>query len=344
MKFVAKKYMKKEALLYQKLADNKVNCSLCAHRCKISPAKYGICGVRQNIDGILYAYVYGEAIANHVDPIEKKPFYHFLPGSSAYSIATVGCNFNCGFCQNWRISQLSVEKGGLASSYSLPPEKVVSEAKKNNCRSISYTYTEPTVFFEYALSTARLAKQQGLYNSFVTNGFMTPEALEMINPYLDACNVDLKSFNDDFYRRICKGKLRPVLDSIKLMKELGIWIEITTLVIPGENDSDNELKQIAGFIAGVGKEIPWHLSAFHPDYQFTDHRPTSLKILQRAKELGQEAGLRYVYLGNVREGSDLYCYQCGKLLIRRAYFSAELVNVENGRCSSCGAKIDGVWE
>ncbi|NQT95852.1 MAG: AmmeMemoRadiSam system radical SAM enzyme, partial [Candidatus Omnitrophica bacterium] len=250
--------MKKEAMLYKKLQGEAVECYLCNHRCRLLESKYGFCGVRQNIGGTLYTHVYANIVANHVDPIEKKPLYHFLPGTSTYSIATIGCNFRCGFCQNWQISQLSTKDAGTGE-YELKPEEVVKEAQKSGCKSIAYTYTEPTIFFEYALDTARLAKEKGLYNIFVTNGYMTKEALDCINPFLDAANIDLKFFNDQTYKKICQGRLEPVLESIRHMKKLGIWIEVTTLIVPGLNDSEEELKGMAGFIADTGVEIPWHI-------------------------------------------------------------------------------------
>ena len=292
--------MIKQAMLYDKLGDDKVQCKLCAHQCKILSGKSGICGVRKNKDGELYTLVYGDVIASHADPIEKKPLYHFLPGSYSYSIATIGCNFKCSFCQNWEISQASKRQGAL-SGYELMPEEVVREAKKNNCKSISYTYTEPTIFFEYAYDTARLAKKEGLYNVFVTNGYMTKETLNVIKPYLDAANVDLKSFREDFYREMCGAHLKPVLDTIELMKKLGIWIEITTLVVTGKNDSDNEFKDIAEFIATLDPDIPWHISRFHPDFKYLEEKPTSIDTLKRAREIGIRAGLRNIHLGNVIE-------------------------------------------
>jgi pyruvate formate lyase activating enzyme len=335
--------MKKEAMLYEKMESKFVHCYLCAHQCKIANSKFGICGVRQNIEGTLYTLVYAQAIAAHIDPIEKKPLYHFLPGSTSYSIATIGCNFKCGFCQNWQISQVSPGNDAFSAGYELMPQEVVNQAKKNNCLSISYTYTEPTIFFEYALDTAKLAKKAGLYNIFVTNGYMTKEALQTISPYLDAANADLKSFRDDYYRKNCKAHLQPVLDSIVHMKELDIWVEVTTLIIPGENDSPEELNQIAKFIAQVGKDIPWHLSRFHPDYQFIDYPPTPIDTFRKVKEIGKEQGLHYVYLGNVGKGSDTYCHNCNKLLVKRVHFLVEKFNIEKGKCSSCRAEIAGIW-
>ena len=305
----------KEALLYEKLENKLVHCYLCAHHCRIANQKFGFCGVRQNMDGVLYTYAYGKVVASHIDPIEKKPLYHFLPGSFSFSVATIGCNFHCGFCQNWQISQATFRDGNFAGE-ELSPQDIVKEALKNKCKSISYTYTEPTIFFEYAFETAKLAKDAGLYNNFVTNGYMTKECLNMIKPYLDAANVDLKFFKDSSYKKICAASLQPVLDSIKLMRELGIWVEITTLVVPGENDSEEELKAIAQFIASVDKNIPWHVSRFHPDYQFTDHKATPQETLKKAQELGFEAGLTYIYVGNVSGwGNDTHCPNCKKLLI-----------------------------
>ena len=292
--------MIKEAMLYERLDSGKVRCNLCAHRCKIVPREFGICGVRKNEDGRLYTEVYGEVIASHVDPIEKKPLYHFLPGSFSYSIATIGCNFKCPFCQNWQISQAS-KRNGSPAGHELKPEDVVREAKKNKCKSISYTYTEPTIFFEYAYDTAKLAKVAGLSNIFVTNGYMTEETLETIKPYLDACNVDLKSFREDFYKEMCGAHLEPVLDSIKTMKRLGVWVEITTLVVTDKNDSDEEFKDIAGFIKNIDAGIPWHIARFHPDFKYLEARPTPIETLKRAKEIGKKAGLQNIHLGNVIE-------------------------------------------
>jgi len=338
--------MIKEAMLYEELGDNLVHCYLCAHQCRIGSSKFGFCGVRQNAGGQLNTLVYAEAIAANVDPIEKKPLYHFFPGTASYSIATAGCNFKCGFCQNWQISQVSKKDGlevGNSPGYELLPEDIVKKAKASGSKSISYTYTEPTIFFEYAYETAKLAKKAGLYNIFVTNGYMTKEALETINPYLDAANVDLKSFREEFYTENCQGHLQPVLDSIKLMKDLGIWVEVTTLVIPGQNDSEEELKDIAQFIAGVGEEIPWHLSRFSPDYKFVDRDFTPLEILKKAYDIGKAAGLRYVYLGNVLEEVDTHCYNCGKSLVKRVGSGISENRIKNGKCSFCGIILDGKY-
>jgi pyruvate formate lyase activating enzyme len=334
----------KEALLYEKGEGSSVCCYLCSHRCKIAEGDFGFCAVRQNNGGILYTHSYGRVIAAHVDPIEKKPLYHFLPGSRSFSIATIGCNFRCGFCQNWEISQRSFSEGDISGGTLISPEEIVREALENKCLSISYTYTEPTIFFEYALDIARLSKEKGLYNNFVTNGYMTKEALKVVKPYLDAANVDLKFFREDSYRKICSASLKPVLDSICSMKELGIWVEVTTLVVPGENDSKEELSGIARFIAGVDKNIPWHISRFHPDYKFAGHNATPEGTLKKAQELGYAAGLTYIYVGNVRGlGDDTICPSCQKALIKREVFSVLEYNIKDGKCSFCNAAIPGVF-
>ncbi|MFW6160346.1 MAG: AmmeMemoRadiSam system radical SAM enzyme [Acidobacteriota bacterium] len=336
--------MIREAMLYKTLDEDRVNCFLCAHRCEINPGNWGICRVRENKEGKLYTHVFGEVIAAHVDPIEKKPLYHFLPGTKAFSIATIGCNFQCPFCQNWQISQASRQKEKVFSGYKLSPEEVVRQALTNDCSSISYTYTEPTIFFEYAYETAKLAKKEGLGNNFVTNGYLTQEAVEKISPWLDAANVDLKSFRDEFYKKMCKARLQPVLDCISFLKKNDIWVEVTTLIIPGENDSDKELREIARFLAGVDPNIPWHISRFHPDYKFTDSRPTPMERLRRAVEIGKEEGLNYLYVGNVwGESGDIVCPSCGKTLVQRNGFYAARSVIKQGQCPDCGHKIDGIF-
>lgn len=281
------------------MKNNIVQCQACAHYCVIQENKTGICGVRKNIAGELQLLVYGKPVAVHVDPIEKKPLYHFLSGTKILSFGTFGCNFHCGFCQNWEMSQTTDHRLLTTDYDEWPPEKLVEYAVKNKIPSIAYTYNEPAIFVEYAHDIMVLAKEKGLKNVFVSNGFESKETLEYIGPYLDAINIDLKSFSDDFYKKTCGGRLQPVLDTIKRVKEKGIWQEITTLIIPGENDKEEELKQIAGFIASVDKNIPWHLSRFHPDYKMIDKDATSYESLVKAREIGIEAGLKNVYLGNV---------------------------------------------
>ena len=333
----------KEAMFYEELGESVVKCNLCSHRCKIVDSKRGICGVRENQDGTLYSLVYGKAVSRAVDPIEKKPLFHFFPGTSAYSIATVGCNFRCGNCQNWEISQFPKPERSIIGD-DVPPEEIVEAAKRRNCRSIAYTYTEPVIFMEYAYDIAKLAVKDGMKNLFVTNGYITEEALRALAPYLHAANVDLKSMNDAFYRKHCGARLDPVLESIKLHKELGIWVEVTTLVIPELNDTEENLRAIAAFIRDVGPEIPWHVSRFYPAFQMIDLPPTPIETLRKARKIGLEAGLRYVYQGNVPgEGENTHCSNCGESLIERYGYRVTKNKIEDSRCPECGALMDGVW-
>jgi pyruvate formate lyase activating enzyme len=335
-----------KAYLFDSLAENKVRCNLCNHRCVIKDGNRGICNVRENRSGVLETLVYGRVIARHVDPIEKKPLFHLYPGSLSYSIATAGCNFKCRFCQNADIAQMPSDRDGMIMGDPIRPEAIVAAAIKQNCRTIAYTYTEPTVFFELAYDTARLANEKGLLNVFVTNGYMTREALEMIHPYLDAANVDLKAFSDDFYKTYCSAKLNPVKDTLVSMKSLGIFVEVTTLIIPGLNDGVQELTELASFLAtSLGAEVPWHISRFHPTYRLMNHPPTPVKTLLMAREIGINAGLKYVYTGNVPgEASEkTFCYSCGKVLIDRWGFSINSYGIKDGRCPDCGSVIDGVF-
>jgi pyruvate formate lyase activating enzyme len=334
----------KEAMLYEQLPDRRVRCNLCAHHCLIADRKKGICQVRENRDGTLYTLVYGRTISQNIDPIEKKPLFHFYPGSTAYSIATPGCNFRCAWCQNWEISQMPKEQH-LIAGYEATPEEIVAEAQRCGCHSIAYTYTEPTIFFEYAYDTARLARGAGLANIFVTNGYMTEEMLKTFQPYLDAANVDLKAFRDKTYRKYVGAKLQPVLDSLKAIKRLGIWLEVTTLVIPGINDDSAELQDAAQFIVReLGADTPWHITRFFPDYQLTEVPPTPQESLERAWEIGKSVGLRYVYLGNVpgEEKQNTLCPKCETLLIRRNIFGVVANRIKEGYCPDCGYVLAGV--
>ena len=332
----------KEARWYHKREDGKVQCYLCAHRCIISDGKLGICQVRKNEGGTLYTLVYGRTIARHVDPIEKKPLFHVAPGSTSFSIATPGCNFRCLFCQNADISQMPREQH-LIMGHQMSPEEIVRDAKRYGCASISYTYTEPTIFSEYAYDVAVLAHDAGLLNIYVTNGYMTPEMLDDFHPYLDAANVDLKAFRDEFYREMCGARLQPVLDALRHMKRLGIWVEVTTLIIPRANDDPAELRDIAEFIRDeLGPETPWHVSRFHPMYKLTDRPPTPTSTLEMAVRIGKEAGLRYVYMGNVPgQGEDTFCHQCGARLIERYGFQVLAYRLKEGKCPVCGTPVAG---
>jgi len=332
----------KEAQLFNSLGNNRVDCFLCSHSCRIQEGKFGFCGVRQNIQGILYTHNYGKLIAANIDPVEKKPLYHFLPGSSTFSIASAGCNFRCGFCQNWEISQLDFINRQPGDNFSA--DKVIELAKQNNCRSIAYTYTEPTIYFEFALETAKLAKAAGLRNIFVTNGYMSQQAISLLTPYLDAANIDLKFFKDSSYQKICSAHLSPVLDSIRLLEDAGVWIEITTLVIPGENDTQDELSGIAEFIAGVNKKIPWHISRFHAQYKFDRYPDTPESTLKMAYGLGKAAGLEHVYAGNVYGwGQDTLCPACKQALIKREGFKIAESHLLGDKCSFCQADLAGIF-
>jgi pyruvate formate lyase activating enzyme len=335
----------KEALFYEKLADGRVRCGLCRFFCLIAQGQRGHCRVRENRDGVLYSLVYGRAVAEHVDPIEKKPLFHVLPGSRSLSIATAGCNFRCLHCQNYSISQpepASVERSGSF----LAPETVVERALELGCQSISYTYTEPTIFFEYAFETAQLARAADLKNVFVTNGYISREALEAIAPFLDAANIDLKGFTASFYQEVVGASLEQVLDCIRDYHRLGIWLEITTLVIPQMNDSEKELHDIATFIAReLGPQTPWHVSQFYPTYLLTEQPRTPVATLRTARRIGLQAGLRYVYEGNVpgEGGENSTCHSCGGLLIKRHGYLIEKNLITRGSCPGCGAAVDGIW-
>ena len=333
----------KEAVLYEKLSEGRVKCNLCAHRCTINEGRLGVCNVRENREGILYSLVYGKAISQHVDPVEKKPLYHFYPGSTAYSIATPGCNFKCQWCQNWEIAHMPREHGYIAGR-DITAQQIIDDVIARNSHSIAYTYTEPTIFFEYTFDIAQLAHKAGIKNIYVTNGYMTLEMLEMMHPNLDAANVDLKAFQDQTYKKYVGSGLQPVLDSLKKMKELGIWVEVTTLVTPGINDDYEELREIAHFIATeIGTGTPWHLSRFFPHYKMSNIPPTSVTTLTKAAEIGKEEGLEYVYLGNVGGESNTYCPHCGSLLIRRRGYWIRKMNIEFGKCGQCKTGITGVW-
>lgn len=338
--------MAHKAILWERLAgdDLRVRCNLCAHRCVIPPGKQGACCVRENRNGVLVTLVYERAISQHVDPIEKKPLFHFQPGSRSYSIATVGCNFRCAFCQNWEISQLPRETHQIPGQ-AARPEAIVRAAREYGCASISYTYTEPTIFAEYALDTARVALGLGLKNVFVSNGYMTPELLYLMQGTIHAINVDLKAGRGEFYHKISGADLKPVLANLKLIRQLGIWLEVTTLVIPGLNDSDEELRWVASYLFNeLGPDVPWHVSRFFPQYHMTDVPPTPATTLARAWHIGREVGLRYVYVGNLpgHESESTFCPQCGALLIERYGYQVRFRELADGACARCGTHIPGV--
>ncbi len=330
----------REAILWSSTESGAVRCALCAHRCLIAEGKRGICGVRQNNGGVLETLVYGRLVSAGVDPIEKKPLYHFLPGSASYSIATAGCNMRCAHCQNYSISQ--VGEGTPPGSFE-ESRWVVSQALEAGARSISYTYTEPTIFLEYALDVMALARERGLYNIFVSNGYMTEEALDRTEGLLDAVNVDVKAFEDSFYKKICGARLGPVLETVRRLWERGVWVEVTTLVIPGYNDSERELTALAEFLASVSTDIVWHVTGFYPTHRLRDAPPTSSATLEHARELGMAAGLKYVYTGNRpgAGGESTYCPGCGEMVICRSGFALLENTLEDGACPGCGCSIAG---
>ncbi|MBI2974517.1 MAG: AmmeMemoRadiSam system radical SAM enzyme [Deltaproteobacteria bacterium] len=341
-----------EAALYSKNPDKSVKCFLCRHNCRIKRGARGLCMVRENIDGTLYSIFYGKPCAIAIDPIEKKPLFHYFPGTKSFSIATMGCNFQCEFCQNWDISQYG--RSGQLSAVSdqtekirdVLPEEIVQGAVENNCKSISYTYSEPTIFYEYARDIAKIAAPLGIKNIFVTNGFMTREMLDEAKNWLDAVNVDLKAFKNETYRKVMKADLNGVLDSIAYIKKLGIWMEITTLIVPQMNDDKKELEEIANFIASVGNDIPWHISRFHPQYKMSDKPATPEDTMQMAYEIGKKAGLKYVYMGNIpgHESESTFCWKCGEKLIERFGYNIGFNKIDAGKsCPKCKVKIDGIF-
>ncbi len=334
------------SILAEPLPDGSVRCGVCAHRCLVRPGRTGICGVRENRDGTLWCRAYGAVAATGLDPIEKKPLFHVEPGSLAYSISTTGCPFHCVFCQNWEIAQ-GPRLGLEAPARRMTPADIVDGALRAGARSIAYTYVEPTVFLEYALDIGRLARAAGLRNLFVTDGYATPEAVGLLAGMLDAANVDLKSFDDGFYRHLCGARLAPVLDAITALHRAGVWLELTTLVIPGHNDGDDELRALAGWIvATLGPATPWHVSRFLPAYRLLDVPPTPRSTLRRAAEIGREAGLRYVYVGNAPELGleDTRCAGCGLVLVERSGCRCHSVLGPGGACPGCGRLLEGRWD
>jgi len=336
-----------EAMFYERREDSTVRCGLCAQQCVIADGERGKCSVRVNNSGMLNTLVYGRAAAMDLDPIEKKPLFHFQPGSASLSIGTLGCNLRCRFCQNWTLSRGAEDCDPRSERHlALSPQAIVEHCVNRQIPSVSFTYNEPTVFFEYAYDTCGLAREQGVRTVFVSNGYMSRAALDTLAPVLDAINVDFKSISDEFYRQICGGRVEPVMDNIRRIREHGIWLEVITLVIPGLNDTNAELSAIAAFIAGVDPDIPWHVNAFHPDYRMTDRPRTPVETLRRARRIGLDTGLRYVYVGNVLDSdtSATWCPQCGQLLIDRLSFRADAFGLEEGRCANCKFNIAGVWK
>lgn len=334
----------KEAILYKKTKNSGVQCTACNWRCSIQPSRFGVCGVRKNLNGKLYLMVYGKVASFNIDPVEKKPLYHFLPGSKIFSLGTIGCNFSCGFCQNFEISQ--VAKGNAISDFGYPltPNEIIKTCLEQNIPSIAFTYNEPTIFAEYCVGVMKEAKKHNIYGVFVTNGYETPETLNLLEGYIDAYNVDLKSFSEKYYQKTCGVKLQPVLETIKEIYKRKKWQEITTLIVPGQNDSIEEITEIARYINNISPDIPWHISAFHPDYKMTNISPTSPEKLFEAYQIGKKVGLNYIYTGNISDNrfSNTICPKCNNILIERNdHYQTKII--ATGTCPNCQTKIPGIW-
>ena len=334
----------KEAYFYDKLENKAVQCRLCPRNCFIPSGKRGFCGVRENREGTLYALSYGKLVALHIDPIEKKPLFHFLPGAKAFSIATAGCNLKCKFCQNWEISQKLPEE--VNYEY-IAPEDLVKKVRESGCNVIAYTYTEPTIFYEYMLETAKLARACGIKNVMHSSGYVNEKPLRELAKYMDAANIDLKGFSDDYYAKMSEGTLEPVLKSLKVLKEEKVHLEITNLVLPGYNDDNEDITKMCLWIKeNLGTDTPLHFSRFWPLYKLAALNPTPLETLERARKIAQDAGLKYVYIGNIpgHGGENTYCPRCKKIVVKRSGYSILEINLSEGKCKFCGENIEGVWQ
>ena len=327
----------KEARFWKPEGD-RIRCQLCPHSCGIAPLRRGICGVRENRDGRLYSMNYGKVSSANVDPVEKKPLFHFHPGSEVFSIGSIGCTFRCSHCQNYNISMASLSEFGTRD---MTPDEVCSIAMGNHCQGIAFTYNEPTIWHEFAYDTCKLAKEQGLYTVYVSNGYIQEAPLREISTYLDAMNIDIKGFTQEFYKGVCRAPLQPVLDATRLAHSLGIHIELTYLIIPGKNDSEKEIREFAAWCSDLDSRVPVHFSRFHPDYKMTDVPPTPISTMEMAKRIGEEEGLKFIYMGNVRipHGEDTYCPNCGDLLVERDGFTVASMKARNGRCPRCGEDL-----
>ncbi|HEX7475842.1 MAG TPA: AmmeMemoRadiSam system radical SAM enzyme [Dehalococcoidales bacterium] len=332
------------ALLSQKLANRQVKCNICGWRCVISPDRAGVCRMYKNVDGILYNLNYGLASSVAVDPIEKKPLFHFYPGSQVFSLGSWGCNFHCGGCQNWQISCAEIAPAGRGSE-DISPARAIALTRQNHCRGIAWTYNEPAMWFEYTLDSAKLAKENNLYSVYVTNGYMTAEALDLLGPYLGAWRVDVKGFKDEFYQQLAKiTHWKVILETAERAKnKWNMHVEVVTNIIPTQNDDDEQLKGIAYWIHDkLGELTPWHVTRFYPQYQETDLPATPVKTLERALEIGRQAGLRFIYVGNVpgHDGENTRCYNCRNLIVERQGYTARVIGLEGSKCKFCGAELN----
>ncbi|MCK4353131.1 AmmeMemoRadiSam system radical SAM enzyme [candidate division WOR-3 bacterium] len=338
------KIVPRAAMYWEKLGKKVVQCHLCPHNCVLKPGQRGFCRVRKNINGKLYTLNYGLPCAVHIDPIEKKPLFHFLPKSGVFSIATAGCNLRCKFCQNWGISQRPPEE---TENVSLSPKEVVRIAKEKGCPSIAYTYSEPTNFYEYMFETAKLAKKAGIKNTMHSNGYINPKPLRKLCKYLDAANIDLKGFTDEFYQELTQGHLDPVLRSLKIIKEEGVWLEITNLIVPTKNDDPKTIRKMCEWIRdSLGPDVPLHFSRFSPLYKLRNLPPTPVETLEEARKIALDVGLKYVYIGNIpgHKAESTYCPKCSRMVIHRIGYHIAENNIVNGRCKFCGCKIPGIWK
>ncbi|MBU0629164.1 MAG: AmmeMemoRadiSam system radical SAM enzyme [Nanoarchaeota archaeon] len=334
----------KEALYYKKLKNKVVNCNLCPTNCVIKPGNFGNCGARKNVDGELFSMIYGKPVSVNVDPIEKKPLYHFFPGSYSLSVGTLGCNLHCLHCQNYDISQA---KADGFSVNEVMPEEIIETALRNNCKSISYTYNEPTINYEYVLETVKLARKKGLKNVMVTNGYINIEPLRDLYPYIDAANIDLKSIDGEFYKKICSVRLNPILDAIGEIKKSGTWVELTNLIIPRHNDSKKQIEKLVLWVKrNLSDRVPLHFSAFYPTYKMLDEPRTSDKTLIMARRVALDTGLKYVYIGNssLNGAGDTLCPKCRKLMVKRDWFKVSSNKISGNLCPYCNEKIEGVFE
>lgn len=335
-------YMK-EAMFYEQLKDKKVHCLLCPQNCVISDKKRGNCRVRENRNGKLCSLVYAKPCSVAIDPIEKKPLFHFMPGSIVYSIGTAGCNLHCLFCQNWTTSQVEPE---IVPAHEMMPLKIVDEAIDSGCKAIAYTYNEPTIFYEMCYDVSKAAKEKGLKNIMVTNGYINEEPLKKLYKFIDAANIDLKGFSEEFYKKMTGARLEPVLKAIKLMHKMGVWIEITNLIIPDLNDDMNMIKEMCLWIKdNLGTDVPLHFSRFHPTYKLSYKDSTNPKTLFEAAKIAKQVGLKYVYIGNLisKKGENTYCSKCNNLLVKRQVFEVLENNISQGKCNKCGEKVAGIW-
>jgi pyruvate formate lyase activating enzyme len=335
--------VRSQAMFWEALSDQQVRCVLCPRECIVAHDERGYCGVRENQGGRYQTLVYGALCSANVDPIEKKPLFHYLPGTTAFSVATAGCNMECKFCQNWQISQYRPEQ---VESVEVPPARLVEMCRARGSPTLAYTYTEPVVFYEYVHDTAALARQAGIGSVIISNGFIQEKPLRQLCQHLTGVKIDFKAFSERFYRELCSGELKPVLATLETLKDIGIWFELVVLIVPGQNDSSQEIEQMSRWVVRhLGPDVPMHFTRFHPTYRLTNLPPTPVSTLETCRKIALDAGVHYVYAGNVpmHPGENTYCHNCQTELIRRIGFVVKFNRVADGKCYKCGATIPGVW-